>query len=200
MANKNRGFIKIYRSIDEHWIWKDKPFSKGQAFIDLILQANHKGEKFEYKGEIVEGERGKIYRSVTYFAERWGWSRWRTTRFFSALENDGMLHMERTCNRTVLTLINYDDFQDGRTSNLSANQQQTDSKPTEDQQQTDTYKNVKNDKEVKNVKNKKTAAPLSPNAGKPKYHIIDEYEYWYEDGMWCRELINKGDANGDISG
>ena len=189
MANKNRGFIKIYRSIDENWVWQDKPFSKGQAFIDLILQANHKGEKFEYKGEVVEGERGKIYRSISYFAERWGWSRWRTTRFFSALESDGMLHIERTSNRTVLTLINYDDFQDRRTSDLSVNQQQTDSEPTENQQQTNTYKNVKN---VKNVKKNKKAAPHSFYSDLPGWHIEEGYEYWKdEEGSWHRALIGQ---------
>lgn len=35
------GWIKIHRDILYHEIWSDKPFSKGQAWIDLILMANH---------------------------------------------------------------------------------------------------------------------------------------------------------------
>ena len=190
MANKNRGFIKVYRSIDEHWVWDDRPYSKGQAWIDLLLLANHKSEKFEAKGVVVEGSRGCVYRSITYLAQRWGWSRWKVNRFISALESDGMLHIERTSNRTVLTLINYDDFQDRRTSDLSVNQQKTDSEPTYDRQRTDTYKN---DKNVKNVKKKrKEAAPQSFYSHMPGWHIQDGWELWKdENGSWHRALIGQ---------
>lgn len=39
------GWIKIHRDILYHEIWSDKPFSKGQAWIDLILLANHSDNK-----------------------------------------------------------------------------------------------------------------------------------------------------------
>ena len=43
--NENQGYIKLYRSIFNHWLWQDKPFSRGQAFVDLILLANYKDKK-----------------------------------------------------------------------------------------------------------------------------------------------------------
>ena len=39
-----QGYIKIHRKIQECWLWQDK-FSKGQAWIDLLLRANHKDNK-----------------------------------------------------------------------------------------------------------------------------------------------------------
>ena len=40
------GWIKVSRTIQEHWVWDEKPFSKGQAWIDLLLLAKHSDEKF----------------------------------------------------------------------------------------------------------------------------------------------------------
>ena len=41
MTNKEKkdasGWIKVSRAIQEHWVWDEKPFSKGQAWIDLLL-------------------------------------------------------------------------------------------------------------------------------------------------------------------
>ena len=43
---ENTGWIKTYRSILKHWIWEEKPFSKGQAWIDMLLLASHVNSKF----------------------------------------------------------------------------------------------------------------------------------------------------------
>ena len=37
----NEGWVKTYRSLTDHWVWQDKPFSKGQAWMDLLLMVNH---------------------------------------------------------------------------------------------------------------------------------------------------------------
>ena len=35
----DKGYIKVYRDIRDHWIWNYKPFSPQAAWIDLILLA-----------------------------------------------------------------------------------------------------------------------------------------------------------------
>lgn len=105
------GWIKLHRQIADHWLWDEKPFSKGQAWIDLILLANHKDEKFPYKDKVVVGERGKVYRSILYLSERWGWNRKTTNKFISQLESDGMVTTERTTHGTTITIVNYSFFQ-----------------------------------------------------------------------------------------
>ena len=52
------GWIKIHRDILYHEIWSDKPFSKGQAWIDLILLANH-SDMGQKKGSVVLEVSGK---------------------------------------------------------------------------------------------------------------------------------------------
>jgi DNA replication protein DnaD len=113
MAKKRKeGYIKIERTLQHHWLWEDKPFSKGQAWIDLILMANHEDKKFPYKNTVIEGKRGTVYRSKTYLANRWGWDRKKVTQFLKQLQNDEMVALTTTTHGTTVSLINYDKFQD----------------------------------------------------------------------------------------
>lgn len=81
---QNNGWIKIHRQICENWVWAEKPYSKGQAWIDLLLLANHQESKTPYKGEIISLKRGTVYRSVLWLSGRWGWSREKNKAFFEA--------------------------------------------------------------------------------------------------------------------
>lgn len=72
---QRKGWIYLHRSLVDHWLWNDKPFSKGQAWVDLLLLANYEDVKIPYKGEVVTCERGVVNRSITFLADRWGWSR-----------------------------------------------------------------------------------------------------------------------------
>lgn len=117
MSDVGKGYVSIHREIMDHWIWQDKPVSKGQAWVDLILLANYKNEKFSYKDKVVEGKRGSVYRSITYLAERWGWGRDKATRFLHQLEADGMIVLDATTHQTTISIVNYGDYQ-GLTSTV----------------------------------------------------------------------------------
>lgn len=116
MAKFKEGYIKVGRQLQHHWLWEDKPFSKGQAWIDLILMANYETKKFVYKNEVIEGQRGSVYRSITYLANRWGWSRKKTKCFLSQLENDKMVTTKVTTHGTTISIVKYSDFQDKGTT------------------------------------------------------------------------------------
>ena len=102
-----QGWIPVNRQIQEHWLWKDKPFSKGHAWIDLIMLANYEDKKMPYKGEIITCERGTVNLSITLLANRWGWSRHKARDFLKLLEADGMVTVNATTNRTTITIENY---------------------------------------------------------------------------------------------
>lgn len=146
------GWVKIYRSLQEHWLWQDKPFSKGQAWIDLLMLANYEDKKIPYKGDVVTCERGTVNLSMLVLADRWGWSRHKTRDFLKLLEADGMVTVKATTHRATITIENYTIYNDLPTTNDTTEGQQADSKGTAEGQQADTTKNVKNDKNVKNVK------------------------------------------------
>ena len=119
------GWIKVDRQLFEHWIWNEQPFSKGQAWIDLIGLANYEDGKTPYKSQIITCERGTVYRSISFLARRWGWSRDKTRNFLRLLESDNMIRIKATTNQTAITIENYGKFQDQATTNQSTNRQRT---------------------------------------------------------------------------
>ena len=123
------GYFVIDRQIFDHWLWDDKPFSKGQAWIDLIGLANYEDSKTPYKGEVITCKRGTVNRSISYLARRWGWSREKTRTFLALLASDNMVELKATTNRTTITLINYGKYQLDHTTNQATNRQRTDSEP-----------------------------------------------------------------------
>lgn len=114
---KGKGWIILNKQILDHWLYKDKPFNKSMAWIDLLLIADHTTHTSLWRGKPTEFKRGDVNMSITELAKRWGWSRDRARRFVSLLEQDGMLRTNRTPNRTTLTIVKYDDYQDVRTVN-----------------------------------------------------------------------------------
>ena len=66
------GWVPVSRELQDHWMWEDKPFAHGQAWIDLIMLANYEDTKMPYKGEIITCERGTVNLSISYLANRWG--------------------------------------------------------------------------------------------------------------------------------
>ena len=123
-----QGWIPVYRQIQENWMWKEKPFSKGQAWIDLIMLANYEDKKMPYKGEVITCERGTVNLSISFLADRWGWSRKKTKNFLNLLESDGMVTTKATTHRTVITIENYAIYNDvlttKDTTEVSTNAQQ----------------------------------------------------------------------------
>ena len=106
------GWVPVSRELQDHWMWEDKPFAHGQAWIDLIMLANYEDTKMPYKGEIITCERGTVNLSISYLANRWGWSRDKTRRFLKLLESDGMVTVTATTHRTTITLENYSIYND----------------------------------------------------------------------------------------
>ena len=170
------GYIKLYRDIQEHWIWQDKPFSKGQAWIDLLMTANHDENKVVLGNEIILVERGCLITSEVKLAKRWGWSRCKVRTFLELLVNDGMIDKKSDSKKTYLKILNYNVWQDSKTTK----KHQKDSVHTAFRQHLDTNKNDKNDKNEKNDKNNKNNIFIPP--------ALEEVT------AYCRERNNNVDA------
>ena len=148
--NKENTFIKVYRGIEDHWLWEDKPFSKGQAWIDLLIMANAADVKKPYKGEITTFKRGVVHRSVLSLAEKWGWSRHKVMDFLAVLEADSMITKNGTSNGTTITIENYNKYQDKPTTKGQQKDNERYNERTTKGQPADTIKNDKNDKNNNN--------------------------------------------------
>lgn len=173
--SEEKGWIKLHRKIQDCWIWSDKPFDKGRAWIDLLLLAMHRDKKLLINDELLTIERGSFMTSILKLSERWGWSRNKTTRFLNELENEQMLHTKRTPKGTLLTIENYGIYQSGDTTDdtTESTTHETTHGATDETQK----------KNIKNVKNER-----NNNIGRftpPSVEQVREY---------CKERNNKVDA------
>ena len=150
-----QGFIKVYRKITDNPLWFGESFSRGQAWIDLILLANHKENQFRVRGALVTVRRGQIGWSEVQLANRWKWSRGKVRRFLHELEVAHQIVQQKNNITSLITINNYDIYQSCSTPNNTTNGQQIEQQVV---QQTDskryTNKNVKNIKNEKNTKKK----------------------------------------------
>ena len=80
----SKGFIKLDRSIFEHWIFQDA--EKFKAFVDLVQLARWKDEKLLVGNDLVTIPRGSYYTSELKLASRWGWGRDKIRNFLTLLE------------------------------------------------------------------------------------------------------------------
>jgi len=139
-ADKHTGWIKLYRSLAESDLWKSDRFTKAQAWVDLIIGANHKKGSFWVRGIEVKLERGQIGWSQLTMSKRWGWSRGKVSRFIKWLENDSKIKQQTKQQiTTIITLVNYEKYQSDNTTDKSTDGQQTDNRRN-------TNKNDKNEK------------------------------------------------------
>ena len=171
------GWIKLYRQLQDCWIWLDKePFDKRSAWVDLLLTANHSDKKILFNGELITVKRGQILTSVRKLSAKWKWSVNKVYRFLKLLESDEMLQKESDKDRTLLTIVNYSIFQcceytnGNNNGNTNGNSDEyTSETPTETPTNTHTEhkqecKEYKNDKNVKNEKKeRKGQAVYYPN-------------------------------------
>ena len=104
------GWVKLHRSIQDHWIWKDP--LKLKWWIDIIMVVNHADSKVNLGLKIIECKRGQSVMSLSGWAKRWGVSKSMVRNFFNLLENDGMIIQENVTKSTRITVCNYDSYQD----------------------------------------------------------------------------------------
>lgn len=114
------GWIKLHRSIEEHWVW-DCEFSYGQAWVDLLINACHKPNKLNIKGQLVQLGRGDQARSEVTLSKHWKWSRNKVRRFLKNLEKDGMISQKTTHLTSIISICNYDSFQTDGTTDGTTN-------------------------------------------------------------------------------
>lgn len=157
------GWISIDRSIQNHWLFKEKrTFSKFEAWIYLLMEANHSKAKVSIGNQIVTVERGQRLTSILTLSDLFNWSRFKVKTFLDLLESDGMLEVKTTSKYTLITIVNYDFYQSEQGRNQHQNdikptskQHQSNINPTSKQHQTNTNNNDNKDNNEKNVNNEK---------------------------------------------
>lgn len=138
---KTGSYIKLDRGLKKNSLWLEKPFSKGQAWVDLLLLAQGINKDKEYRGKIQNMKSGVVYTSILYLSDRWGWYRSKVYRFLEALIDLEMVEIQgwtrndttkrtqnstrnSTTNGTIISIVNWASYQDGSTKDSTNNRAQ----------------------------------------------------------------------------
>jgi hypothetical protein len=170
------GWIKLHRQIMENPLYFSEPFSRTQAWIDLLLLANHKENYFFKRGIRVDVSIGQVGYDIDSLGKRWQWSRGKVERFILHLEKEGNVVRQKNNVSTLISITKYKEYQADSKPKDKPNGQQIGI-------QTDTNNNDNNDNNEKNIENRKLkfADTLKPFLGKYGSEMLNEfYVYWTE--------------------
>lgn len=166
------GWISLHRSIQDNDLWLAEPFTWAQAWIDLLLNANHKPGSFWVRRVEVKLERGQLGWSEITMSERWKWSRGKVRRYLGMLETRGMIVQQKTQLTSVITICNYDTYQDSNNPESPKAVQQTEHQTvhqTDNRQYTNNNDNNDNKKSTTNVVDKPPRKTNKPDLDYSKW-------------------------------
>ncbi len=168
------GWIKLHRSLIDHWVFNHGTKNWGDAWIDLLLMASHKTHKVSFRQELITVEKGQILTSLISLQKRWKRGRKWINNFLGSLEKDRMISQKRNTRNTVITICNYYSFQEILTDEVHTEVHignlQRDTRGT-------TINNGKNEKNIKTkIKNRSDFAETkSANLSLSVREIFDQW-------------------------
>ncbi len=120
------GYVKVTRGWRDKTPWNREPFSKNEAWLWLIEEANWKdGSRLK---------RGQLSHSIRHMAGVWKWDKSKVSRFIFVLKNQDMIETASETGQTVITICNYDKYQsrdkEGATPDESKPRRERDSSET----------------------------------------------------------------------
>ena len=188
------GFFKIQREYIESAEWLNgSPFDEAKAWIDIVGRANYAEGEWFYKGKYQRVHRGQLATSEVELANRWNWSRGRVRRFLRNLIDASRVTVDKSTVGTVITVLNYDIYQDRRTRKKTADD-------TANEHHTDITRYIDGTHNKKNKKNKEEreratdVAMVSPSLQEVISYRdesgidVDPEAFWdyYEGNGWMR--------------
>ena len=140
-----QGWISLHRKIQCHPFYKERrKFSKFEAWIDLLLEANHTDKDWIVGNEVIPVKRGSFITSEIQLMERWQWSKSKVRAYLILLQSENMIIKKSDTKKTTISIVNYDNYQDNGTTKKP----KKDCKKTAKELQKDTTNNVNNDNNV----------------------------------------------------
>jgi len=126
----NKGYISLFRKIQDHWIWDDKPVSKGQAWVDMLLWASHRDREVPITDGFVQIKTGEFIRTLRQMGEAWGWSKNKVSHFLKQGQDSGMITIKTGTKATHVSIINYESYRNTTLSEGTRKGQERDKQGT----------------------------------------------------------------------
>ena len=142
------GWISLHRKILENPILnRSRVYSNFEAWIWLLLKANHKDNKFMLGSELIKVKKGSMITSQKKLCRQFRWGNSKLRSFLKVLQKDKMILLKTNTQSTHITICNYDTYQE----NQIADKLKTNRKQTANKLRTNTNNNVNNDNNVNKI-------------------------------------------------
>lgn len=105
------GFIALHREAKEHHLFVGDSARFG-AWFWIVATACWKPTRFSIGGNTITIDRGQLCASRAQLSKAWGWSPSAVERFLTRLETEQMIERATGQGRSVITVCNYDKYQD----------------------------------------------------------------------------------------
>ena len=145
----NNGWIRLDRKLLSHWVFETEDPAICKAWLYMLLTANHTSKVSVYKMKKYTIKRGQLCTSYDSLSRKWNMSIGKVRRFLKLLKNDRMIDIDTSNGFTLVTIVNYDEYQ---TTNNKQTDKQID-KQTDTQTDTQTGYTITN-KQIKQNNNK----------------------------------------------
>ena len=182
----SKGWISLHRKIlDNPILTRGRAYSRFEAFVYMLLKANHKDNKAVIGNQLIKIKKGSFLTSQKKLMKEFNWGISRLRSFLKLLQDDDMIEVKSNAISTMITINNYKELQQLQTdTKLQPKRNQTASKLQSKTNNNDNNLNNDNNdnKEQKFInlvieENKKTN-PQAPQ------DVIDEFcSYWTERNM-----------------
>lgn len=172
--NYKTGFIALYRSIRNHWIFKNEKHLKW--WLIVLMEANHKPNKINLGYSLYDIKKGQSANSLRTWANLFETGTKQTVNFFKLLQKDGMI-TRKTLGKgkqstTLINIENYGSYQYGGET------QETTQGTTQGKRKGHTNNNVNNDNKIISKREKNPP----PKISKPKEtdkELKDKFIAWF---------------------
>lgn len=104
----NNSFIKLYRKIQDNWIWDNPLYLK--CWIDMLMRASIKPSSMLMNNQVINVSRGEIIFSQRNFAKRNNMSRQRLRTFLKKLEKTNMIVVKSNPDITHAIIVEYNAY------------------------------------------------------------------------------------------
>lgn len=146
------GWLKLYRSILDSAVFQDSEILK--VWIWLLCNVAFEQHDTVCYGKVIHLKPGQIATGRKKIAQCTDLNETKVYRALTALKSLGNIEIKATNKYSIITVVNWDKYQD-ENGKRTANEQQTNSKTTTEEQQPNSkrtqHKNGKKEKKEKNI-------------------------------------------------
>ena len=194
-----KGWISLHRKIlDNPILTRGRSYSRFEAFVYMLLKANHKDNKVVIGNQIIKIKSGSFLTSQKQLMKEFNWGISRLRAYLKLLQDDDMIVVKSNAISTMITINNYKELQQLQTANKSqVNRNQTASKSQ--------VKTNNNDNNINNVNKEQSFIDLvkkiitDKNKEVPD-NVVDEFcTYWTEKNIAGKKMRWEMQKTFDIS-